>query len=62
MVRYPFSTSIDKRIVRAKFPTATLKSSGSMYYIQCDDNTIVGNHSLTPDWAWRTASKHVSCM
>lgn len=64
MVRYPFSTNVDiyKRAVRTQFPTAKLKSTGMAYYIQCDDNTILGSHSLTPDWAWRTAAKHVRCM
>lgn len=64
MVHYPFSTVVgmDQRIVRAEFPTAKLKSSGTVYYIQCQDNTILGNHSLSPEWAWRTARKHVACM
>lgn len=64
MVHYPFSSvvSLDQKTVRAHNPTAKVKSSGSMYYIQCDDNTILGNHSPTPEWAWRTAAKHVRCM
>ena len=64
MVRYPFSTivNLDQRIVRADNPTAKLKSTGVAYYIQCEDNTILGSHSPTPEWAWRTAAKHVQCM
>ena len=64
MVRYPFSSvvNLDQRIVRAEHPTAKLKSSGAMYYIQDTDGSIIGSHSPTPEWAWRTAAKHVRCM
>lgn len=64
MVHYPLSkvVDLDKRIVRAEFPTAKVKSTGYFYLIKCDDGTVLGNQSPTPEWAWYTARKHVACM
>jgi len=63
MVHHTLSAvDLDKRIVRAQFPTAKLVSTGYAYFIKCDDGTILGNQSLTPAWAWHMARKHVSCM
>ncbi len=50
-----------KQLVKDKFRTAELKSTGQLYYISSASG-ILGVYSYTPELAWLSAWRHVCSM